>query len=446
MSRLNRRALLQSFAAVPLLSLGAHPGRKPNFIIILADDMGYGDIGCYGNSEIQTPHLDALARGGLRFTDFHSSCPVCSPTRAGLLTGRYQQRCQIPGVVTVGRHRDKGLPHREITFAEALREEGYATGLFGKWHLGYKPEFNPIHQGFDRFRGYVSGNVDYHSHVDQSGVHDWWNGDEKVSEEGYVTHLITDYATQCIDDNHDRPFCLYLAHESPHYPYQGPDDPRVRTAGGEVSVLGKTEGRKQAYKEMIEELDRSVGAVMNSLKEHGLEEDTFVLFFSDNGATKEGSNGPLRATKGTLWEGGHRVPAIAHWPGRIQAGAETDQTAISIDVFPTLLSLAGAKLPDDRPIDGIDLGPLLFNGETLSERPLFWKYNNQRAMRRGPWKLVETQKQGERQLELFNLDSDLGESKNLATSHPRRLRSMLLELDEWDREVTPDQEWAQGSS
>ncbi|MEA3476736.1 MAG: sulfatase-like hydrolase/transferase [Bacteroidota bacterium] len=204
---------------------GAGEERKPNIIIILADDYGYGDVGCYGSKRFLTPHLDALAAGGLRFTDFHSNGTVCSPTRAALLTGRYQQRTGINGVVTAAGHRHTGLDLEETTFAEVLKSEGYVTALFGKWHLGYLPDYNPVRQGFDEFTGYVSGNVDYHAHLDQTGMEDWWKQDELNPECGYTTDLITDHGVDFIQRHSEKPFLLYIAHEAPHYPYQGRNDP-----------------------------------------------------------------------------------------------------------------------------------------------------------------------------------------------------------------------------
>ncbi|CAN0487019.1 unnamed protein product, partial [Laminaria digitata] len=208
---------------------------QPNFIIIMADDLGYGDISPF-DGWIHTPHLDQLAEEGMRFTDFYASGPVCSPTRAGLLTGRYQQRAGIPGVVYAApdRNRNHGLQPGEWTFAEALREAGYATGMFGKWHLGYETKYNPIHHGFDEFRGYVSGNVDYFGHVDQAGFYDWWSQDKLINEPGYVTHLITQHALRFIEKNKDTPFVLYLPHEAPHYPFQGPDDEPFRIVNTQI--------------------------------------------------------------------------------------------------------------------------------------------------------------------------------------------------------------------
>jgi arylsulfatase A-like enzyme len=224
------------------IACSEEPGRPPNIVLVLADDMGYGDASCYGNEAFRTPCLDALAAKGMRFLDFHSSGPVCSPTRAGLLTGRYQQRAGIPGVIYADpkQNRHHGLQVEEITFAELLQKAGYATAVCGKWHLGYQKQYNPVHHGFGRFRGYVSGNVDYISHYDRMEIYDWWDGLELVEEEGYSTHLITEHAVRFIEENRRRPFCLYVAHEAPHSPWQGPPDPPIR--GPEAKPGGAVRG------------------------------------------------------------------------------------------------------------------------------------------------------------------------------------------------------------
>lgn len=433
-----------AFAAVIALSLhaavddevDAHT-KRPNIVVILADDLGYGDVSCYGNPGYETPHIDRLAKQGMRFTDFHSSGPVCSPTRAGLLTGRYQQRAGIPAVINADPHENRhhGLQPNEVTFAELLSDAGYATAVFGKWHLGYHGRFNPIHQGFEVFRGYVSGNIDYISHVDRMGYADWWQGDRLAAERGYVTHLITKHALRFIEGNRERPFCLYLAHEAVHAPYQGPGDAAVRHVGRPGGKRTSAESIRSAYREMALAMDESVGEVIAMLRRLDLAESTFVFFFSDNGANQHGSNGRFRGGKGSLWEGGHRVPAIACWPGKIPAGSVTGQTTISIDLMPTWLELARAKVPQGHKLDGTSLAPLLLNNETLPQRTLYWEYRGRAAARRGPWKLVVGQSGLKQDPGLFNLAVNPREQNNLADAQPQRVASMLADLQRWKSEV-----------
>ena len=406
---------------------------KPNFIIIMADDLGYGDIGCYGNKKIRTPNIDALAAGGMRFTDYHSNGAVCSPTRAALLTGRYQQRCGINGVVTAAKHRDKGMALSEITFAEVLKQRDYATGLFGKWHVGYPVEFNPMKQGFDEFVGFVSGNVDYQSHVDQEGYADWWQGEKLEDEKGYTTDLITKYGERFIEDHRDEAFCLYLAHEAPHYPFQGPGDGPERKVGN-VRAFKQREDKAQAYKEMIEAMDAGVGRIVGKVKRMGIEKNTFVFFCSDNGPASQGSSGPLRGKKGTLWEGGHRVPALAYWPGTIEASSISDETVMGMDMLPTMAAMAGMELGDKSRYDGIDVSGVMLRGAKLNERPLFWQHNKQKAMRLGKWKLV-TQND---KVYLFDLASDLGETNDLATIEKEVTAKLAGMLDKWHDDVWSD--------
>ena len=405
---------------------------RPNIILIMADDLGYGDIGCYGSKKIKTPNIDALARGGLKFTDYHSNCPVCSPTRAALLTGRYQQRCGIEGVVTAAKHRHTGMALEEVTFAEVLKKHGYATGIFGKWHVGYDVEFNPAGQGFDEFIGYVSGNVDYHSHIDQAGYDDWWKNFQKVPEEGYCTDLITKHSVDFLERHKDVPFCLYLPHEAPHYPYQGRKDPPERLSGGRKGKKTKGQEIARAYREMVEVMDEGIGRIVETVRRLGLERKTFIFFCSDNGANKNGSNGVLAGYKGSLWEGGHRVPAVAYWPGRIKAGSTTDQTVLGMDLFATMMSIAGAKLPASLKLDGVDLLPMLTEGRKLPERLLFWRYRKEKAIRKGPWKLLV---QGNKS-KLYNLDRDLGENENLAGARQDIVKALEGELAVWEREVS----------
>lgn len=411
---------------------------QPNIILIMADDLGYGDIGCYGNTEIKTPNLNKLASEGLRFTDFHSNGAVCSPTRAALLTGRYQQRSGIEGVITAkGEARQTGLDIEELTFADFMKSAGYTTGIVGKWHLGYRIDYNPIYQGFDYFRGYVSGNVDYHSHIDQSGVPDWWHNLEKTEEEGYTTDLITDYAVEFIEKNKDQPFCLYVAHEAPHYPFQGRKDKSDRYPGRTFPAHGTRNDKKGAYKEMIEVMDEGIGQIIYKLYELGLSEKTIILFCSDNGGiARVASNGKLRGNKGSLWEGGHRVPAIAWWPGYIKSGTYTAATVMSMDFFPTFVNLSKMKTEEDYGFDGLDITRLLIEGHSLPERPLFWKYKNQKVIRKNDWKLIvdnDTTK-------LFNLSNDISEQHDLSDTEQDVASQLKVELDIWEKDVAGDVE------
>jgi len=442
--------------------VSAELSARPNFVIIMVDDMGYGDAGCYGGTAFPTPNLDRMAAQGMRFTDFHSSGCVCSPTRAGLLTGRYQQRAGIPGVVYAAfdKNRHHGLQHSELTFAEVLRDAGYATAMFGKWHLGYEEHYNPVHQGFDRYVGYVSGNVDFHSHIDGAGVFDWWHQGMLQPEAGYTTHLITKHSCDFVRAAAkavDQPFCLYIAHEAPHDPYQGPNDKPVRREGESKPLYNHREPAhaERAYAEMMIEMDKGVGEVLATLKSLGIDEDTFVMFFSDNGATGPGNCGGLYGMKGTLWEGGHRVPGIARWPGRIPAASETDQLACTIDVMPTLLDLAGVTSHSDCPLDGASLRGVLLNDKPMAERQLFWQYADAASMRDGDWKLIlnggnapkkqsarhpridwDRTPDGREEIALFNLSKDIHERTNLAQSEQTRVDQMRAAIAIWQQQVT----------
>lgn len=412
----------------------------PNFIIILADDMGYGDSSVY-DGWIQTPQLERMAAQGLTFTDFHSSGTSCSPTRAGLMTGRYQQRAGVPGVINA----DPSLPdhyralqREEVTFAEVLSDAGYRTAIFGKWHLGYAPQHNPVHHGFDRFRGFVSGNIDYISHYDRMQTKDWWEGTEKIDEAGYLTHLLTTHAVQFIEDHHDEPFCLYIPHGAVHSPIQAPDSGAIRGPNLEEPP-GDASNRSEEdnVKLMMQALDESVGAILDSLERNNIADRTFVLFLSDNGGAPHMRCDPLRGRKGSHFEGGHRVPAIAWAPGRIAGGTTTDQLCISLDIMPTMLDLAGLESPENRPLDGVSLRRLLLGeARETAPRQLFW---NGKAMRDGSWKLIVGKSEtGEPRPMLFDLATDIGEKNNVSASHPQRVADMVAALAEWQVDVHTD--------
>jgi len=448
---LHRLGVLSSFV-LALLAVGLPhsasraSAKPPNFVLIVADDLGYGDLGCYGAKTVKSPHLDRLAAEGMRLTDFHSNGPMCSPTRAALLTGLYQQRFgpRFERALSPRTKEEGGLPLDAVTLAEELKRAGYVTGMFGKWHLGYESPYLPTRQGFDEFRGLVSGDGDHHTHIDRSGQEDWWNGERIEMQSGYTADLLTQHAVSFIERNKDRPFFLYVPHLAIHFPWQGPDDPPHRRVGVNYAndkwgVIPDRTNVRPHVEAMIAALDRSVGEIVAALDEYGLERDTLVFFTSDNGGYLTygkdfrhiSSNGPLRGQKGDVFEGGHRVPAIARWPGKIQAGATSDATTITMDLMPTFLELAGQS--PARKLDGVSLTGLLLEGERPKERTLFWRMGN-RAARRGDWKMVWPTR-GEPML--FNLNKDLAESENVAATQPEITDQLRQQINAWEKEVEP---------
>ncbi len=407
-------------------------GEKPNIVLILADDLGYGSLGCYGCPEVKTPNIDRLAASGVRFTDFHSNGAMCSPTRAALMTGRYQQRCawvedeELSPVYREQRRANPaqrwawGISSSEMTIPRLLDQAGYRSALFGKWHLGYDYKFHPMNHGFDEFRGYVGGNVDYHTHVAGYGMKelDWWKDRKVENEEGYTTDLLARYATDFIARNKDKPFFLYLAHEAPHEPWQG------RDAASKKSPA-------ETYKEMVEVLDEAVGAVIGALREQHLEKNTLVIFCSDNGpAAPRGfaANGILQGRKGSMFEGGHRVPCIASWPGVIAGGRTSDQVVMTMDLLPTFAKLAGAPVPEGHPLDGVDLLPLLKGDAKIPDRVLHWMFGEAWAVRKGTWKLIG---KGDDALTLVDLGNDIAEKNNLIRVAPELVGELFRYHKQW---------------
>ena len=418
---------------------------KPNFIVILADDLGYGDLACYGSRLNKTPHIDRLAAEGVRFTDFHSNGPMCTPTRAALLTGMYQQRLgqKFESALSGKTHYEEGLPHAARTLAEVLNDRGYVTGCFGKWHLGYQPPFLPTDHGFDEFVGLASGDGDHHSHIDRSGRADWWHNKELVSESGYTADLLVEYSLSFIDRHRSEPFFLYLPHLAIHFPWQGPDDPPHRKLGTDYwndkwGVIPDPNNVRPHVKAMVESIDKGLGEIVAALRGFDLDENTMVVFLSDNGGyTHYGeshrnisSNGRLRGQKTELFEGGHRVPAIAWWPGKIRPGV-SDQTVMSFDLMPTFLSLAGSHPDAIEAYDGVDLSGLLFEGREIDDRILFWQMDDEAAVRQRDWKWI---KRGDREASLYHLGEDLGEKRNLADSHPGKVAELSNALNLWRRQ------------
>ncbi|MCC7338376.1 MAG: sulfatase [Pirellulaceae bacterium] len=418
---------------------------QPNIVFIMADDLGYGDLACYGSAVHHTPHLDALAAAGMRFTDFHSSGPMCTPTRAAALTGLYQQRfgSQFDTALSGVDDRDLGLPHEAVTIAEVLKPLGYSSACFGKWHLGYLPPWLPTSQGFDQFRGLASGDGDFHTHIDRSGSEDWWHNDQIEMTEGYTTDLLTQYSIDFIEQHRSQPFFLYVPHLAIHFPWQGPEDPPHRRKGmsyetDKWGVIPNPGNVAPHVKAMIESLDESVGKIVAALRKHDLQNNTLVIFTSDNGGyltygpnfRNISSNGPYRGQKTQLYEGGHRVPAIFTWPGKIQPSVST-ATTHSIDLFPTIAALAGIETEGVR-TDGHNLVPLLTGEASLPERMLFWRAHSRSAVRSGSWKL---HRDGDK-TELYDLDHDPGEQHDLAAQQPERVNRLIDAWNEWEADVS----------
>lgn len=410
--------------------------RPPNLIIVLADDLGYGDLGCYGAEKIKTPRLDAMAAEGMRFTDFYCSAAVCSPSRAGLLTGRYHVRMGI-NAVFFPQSKD-GLDNDEITIAELLREWGYATACIGKWHLGHLPQYLPTRHGFDYYYGIPYSND---MHVEKRGDPPvpLMRGEEIIEQpanQSTVTKRYTEEAVRFIHEHKDKAFFIYLPHTMPHVPLYVSE-----------AFAGKSDAG--LYGDVIEEMDWSMGAILDTLKELDLDENTLVIFTSDNGpwlhyGEHGGSAGPLREGKGSTFEGGMRVPCIMRWPGVIEAGRVERGMACTLDFLPTFARLAGGETPMDRPIDGEDIGALLRGtGKRAHEAFHYFHRGEHQAMRLGEWKLKRPfkglvyAKPIEHGTLLFNLRDDPGEQNNLAEAHPEIVARMEKAMDEFWASLQP---------
>ncbi len=420
--------------------------RTPNVVVILMDDLGYADLGFQGCRDIPTPHLDALANAGVRCTDGYASCPVCSPTRAGLLTGRYQNRFGYEFLGGGGGRTDVGLPESETTVAELLRSAGYATGAVGKWHLGKEPAFRPRRHGFDEFYGFLGGGRSYFPMKEGEKitfapfdpiVRDDARSDGARSDGGrvqdpeYLTDAFGREAVAFIDRHKGRPFFLYLAFNAVHVPLQATDRDLKRFPDIES-------GPRRTYAAMLAAADDAVGRVVGKLAAEGLDRDTLVVFLNDNGGhplANAARNDPLRGQKGTVFEGGIRVPFVVSWPGRIPAGGVYSQPVASLDVLPTALAAAGGEPPAGLRLDGVNLLPHLTGSD---DRPphaaLFWRYGDHRAVRAGRWKLTMP---ADGPPGLYDLVADVAESTDLSAAHPETLAELTRLFAAWDAELPP---------
>jgi len=436
-----------SFVLLASLSFATAADRPPNFVVIYCDDLGYGDIGPFGATGYQTPNLDRMAAEGMKFTDFHSAAAVCSASRVALMTGCYPQRVGILGAL--GPNAKVGINEMETLIPEVLKQRGYATAIFGKWHLGDNPRFLPTRHGFDRYFGLPYSNDMWPNHPTNGKAYPplpLIEGEkviEKMPDQTQLTTWYTEHAIKFIQENKDRPFFLYVPHSMPHVPLFVSD-----------KFKGKTE--RGLFGDVIAEIDWSVGQILDTLKSSGIDERTLVLFSSDNGpwlsyGNHAGNAGPLREGKGTTWDGGHLEPTLARWPGKIPAGQVCKELTATIDVLPTFAKLAGAEPPKDRIIDGLDIWPLMSGAEgakTPHDRFYYYWAFGLEAVRSGPWKLHlpheyrslagEAGKDGQpgpyktakTELALYNLTTDVGEKTNVAEQNPDVVKRLLAIAEE----------------
>jgi arylsulfatase A-like enzyme len=432
-----------------LLAAGASAApAPPNIVFVLIDDLGYGDLGCTGSPDIRTPHIDRLAAEGVRFTDFYSNAPVCTPTRVAFLTGRWQQRTGIEFAfgyqVEQWRKVDGawvpepdihglGLPTGETTLAQRLQPAGYATGAFGKWHLGYRDEYNPLRRGFDEYFGELLGHADYYRHAYYDGTPALREGTEPAKAEGYFTDLVNERAARFIREHGGKePFFLYVPHLAVHAPFQAPDAPETPM----VTKATMLDGSRAIYRAMLERVDRGVGMIFAELEKLGQADDTLFVLSSDNGGERYSSNAPFFHHKATLWEGGIRVPCLMRWPARLPRGVTCAAPAITMDLHATFLAAAGIASPADKPLDGVDLLPIALGQAEPPDRSLCWRMDRSnrkmKAIRRGTWKHVND---GNSMDLLFDLAADPGERTNLGFRHPEILRDLKDRLARWEAEM-----------
>ena len=402
-------------------------GRAPNIVVIVSDDQGYADSSCYDHpKEVSTPAIDRLADEGVRFTNGYASAYVCAPTRAGLLTGRYQQRF---GFYEGGDSRT-GMPTNEITVADVLRMKGYVTAIIGKWHVGLEPQYRPLQRGFDEFYGFLGHGAHDYFDLDISDDHtSIYRNDKPINDTGYLTDNLAREAVSFIERHRKKPFFLYLPFNAVHWPLQAIQKYIDRFDTGDKN--------RDIYLAMLTSMDEAIGKVLDALKRTGVDDNTLIIFFSDNGGAKKNcsNNGVLRDYKQTVYEGGIRVPFIVRWAARLPKGVICHKPVISLDVMPTVCAAAGAELPDGRVYDGKNILPAIINRSAKSpHEALFWyDGTNQWAVRAGKWKLLS--RNGS--LELYDLESDVSEKNNLREQNPEIVKRLQRIFDEWKSQLAP---------
>lgn len=427
----------------PKLSMAQTP--PPNILFILADDLGFGDLSCYGRPDYQTPHLDRLAAQGVRFVNAYSASPVCTPTRCAYITGRYPARTRVGLEEPLTERSDLGekaktlgLPPEHPTIASLLKHAGYQTALIGKWHLGYLPNFGPVQSGFDEFFGIMSGAADFFTHKDMAGNADLYEGKVSVERIGYTTEMLTKRAVEFISNRGKgaesaSPFFLSLQYTAPHWPWEAPTDQEVsRQLGGGYDGF-TSGGSLKTYAAMMKSLDDGIGEVLRAVDRAGMTRNTLVIFTSDNGGERFSYNWPFRGQKFFLWEGGIRVPAIVRWPGVSPAGVVTQQAAITMDWTRTMLAAGNARPDSAYPLDGNDLMPVIRGAQPKYERTLFWRTSLQDAVLKGHWKYLRDGKDEY----LFDLSVDEREQANFREKNPKMFAQLRDEFKKWDSTVLP---------
>ena len=414
------------------------PIKAPNVVFILADDLGYADLGCYGGRAAAfgavSPMLDQMAAQGLQFLNGYANSAVCSPTRFALITGRYQYRLRGAAEEPLTRRSGAnpeliGLPPEHPTLPSLLRAGGYRTGLMGKWHLGYPPRFGPLLSGYDEFYGPISGAVDYFSHLSFDGKHDLYDGNEPAHAKGYLTDQISERACDFISRHAGKqPFMLSVHYTAPHWPWETRDDhAESERIGAQIHHLDG--GSLPVYQRMIHHMDEGIGRILQTLRQRGVDDNTLVIFTSDNGGERFSDNWPFVGKKMDLLEGGLRVPLIARWPAAIKAGGQTRQPMMTMDWMATILDAAGIAAHPDYPLDGLSMLAVLHNPAAVRDRPMFWrmKYRQQWAAIDGAWKYL---KLDENEF-FFNIEVDARERANLAAREPARMAALKQRYADW---------------
>lgn len=419
------------------LQAAAQSSSRPNIIYIMTDDLGYADLSCYGRKDYPTPNLDKLAAEGMKFMNAYAAAPVCTPTRTAFMTGRYPARTAI-GLLEpwVPSKRDSaiGLSVYENSVAAQLKKAGYETALIGKWHLGATTSFSPLQNGFDYFFGNKTGALDYVSHRGDGRRHDLYENDQPDHSEGYMTELIGNKARWFLQKPHNKPFFLSLQFTAPHWPWQGPADKALPDSIGMSARLMASMGSREIYAAMMKSLDDEIGKLMQTLDETGLAKNTVVIFTSDNGGEKFSDMGPYAKRKMTVWEGGIRVPAFVRWPGKVSAGAVSQQAIITMDWTATILSLAGVKTSKKNKLDGTNLLPVLFATTKDTKRTFFWRTfqrTRQHAVLDGEWKYLQDEK-GEY---LFHIPTDPGEKNDMKDKQPLVFNKLKSKYKAWEKTV-----------